>query len=194
MSRSLTNRSLVFIATQTTGWDEDQHEIIEIAMIDGGGSTLLHTAVAPERIETAQPSALEEARYNEGEWAPSPLFSGIAQSVLRCLSGSVVVGYDTQVDMRFVLTMLGKRFSEETLQLVSPHRIDIVTLAWEHLVSCGLESLRLEDICSFLRIPFSSESPSALFRAREIRGVYEKLLRATFFQRWWWRRRSNETS
>jgi DNA polymerase III epsilon subunit-like protein len=190
----LKDRPVVFLDTETTGLDELEHEIIEIAFIDGNGDTLLHTAVKPEHIETASPYALEINGYNEGEWAPSPWWKDIAAEVHRLLQGVVIVGQNVQFDMRFINRSLKRYFVAQGLDAeqvdaemkkVGYHLIDTVTLSWEHLAPAGLRSLSLAAVCDFLGVENPGEH-SALWDARTTRRVYEILLRAGTIQRIWW--------
>jgi DNA polymerase-3 subunit epsilon len=192
---ALKNRPLVFIDIETTGLDENKHEILEIAVLGEDGETLLHTAVKPEHIETASPKALEINGYNPGEWEPSPLFGEIADKVHELLSGPVIAGQNVSFDMRFVNRALRHAFAERgmseeevdaKMESVSYHLIDTVTLAYEHLAPGGLRSLSLWAVCKWLGI-VNKKAHSALSDIRATREVYYALYQATSWDRFWWR-------
>ena len=195
MSRRPQSRTWVFVATHTTGLDENRHEIVDVAILDSDGKTLLHTAVLPKNLDTADADVLAFTGYNDGEWAPSPEFAALARSILGHLTGPVIVGHNTQLDMRFLNHLMRRAFVVEELEpeeiegmlgRVDTRFIDTVTLAWEQLADLGgLKSLSLQDVCAYLRIHYKADS--ALSDARASRAVYEKLLRANAWQRWWWR-------
>jgi len=190
----LKDRPVVFLDTETTGLDEMKHEIIEIALVGSDGETILHTAVKPEHIETASPRALEVNGYNPGEWEPSPLWEDIAEKVHRELQEVIVVGQNVSFDMRFVHRSLERYFVakglspdevDEELGKIGYHKIDTVTLAWEHLAHVGIRSLSQWAICDVLGIVNPGEH-SALHDIRTTMKVYKTLIRANGFQRWWW--------
>lgn len=192
-------RPLVFVDTETTGLDENKHEIIDIAIVGEDGATIFNTNVKPRHIETADPKALEINGYNAGEWEPSPYFTDIAERVLDLLSGPVIVGQNVQFDMRFInrelrTALVANGLSEEEtakkMRKVSYHMIDTVTLIYEHLGPCGITSLSLKPTADFLGIELDN-AHTALADARATREVFYKLLRATWWQRlkWKWRAR-----
>lgn len=199
MSRRPQNRTWVFVATHTTGLDENQHEVIDLALLDSNGDTLLHTAFLPKNLEAADQDVLDSVGFSPGDWAPSPRFGKKARQILGHLTGPVIVGHNTQLDMRFINRLLRAAFVAEELEpeeietmmaRLDDRFIDTVTLAWEQLADLGgLKSLSLEDVCSFLRIDYKPNH-SALEDARASREVYEKLLRAGWWQRWRWKWRA----
>jgi DNA polymerase III epsilon subunit-like protein len=174
----------VFISALTTGPDQHEHELLEIAVLNAAGQTLLHTAVAPTKIHTAEPESLVKANYSAGDWAPSPFSTTIAKQIQVLLAGAILVGHDTQFTMRFVHHLLKETLG--TAEKVDTRFIDTVTLMWEQLVPLGLTNLTLEDASFFLRLPFKPNH-SALDDARAARVLYLKLLRAGPLQRLWWK-------
>ena len=184
---------LVYVATHTTGLDEHEHEVIDLALLDSDGNTLLHTAFFPENLAAADPEMLETVGFNPGEWAPSPPFAKKARRILGYLTRATIVGHNTQLDMRFINRLLRDAFTaaelepeeiDEMMGRIDTQFVDIVTLAWEHL---GL--MDLEEICIYLRIPYTANH-SALEDARASLAVYEELRQASAWNRWWWRWRA----
>jgi len=176
----------VFVAVQTSGPDENQDEILDLAIVAADGATILHTAFLPGS-DTELP---EELGYSPGDLAPSPLFVQTAQRILAELAAVTIVGHDPQLAMRFIRRQLRLAFAEEDkeevdemLARISSPYIDTVTLAWEQLPA--LNDRSLEAVCAYLRIPYRAHH-SALEDARAARIVQRTLVRGTALKRWWW--------
>ena len=183
-----TTHTHVFVATRTSGPDENTDEILDIAILAADGSMLFHTAIAPEHINEFP----EESGYTRGDLAPSPFFGAIAYQVLDLLAGPVIAGHDTQLSMRFINHWLQEALGEDELAQTRLARInnlyvDTLTLAWEQLPA--LENRDLEDVCHYLRIPYQANH-SSLEDARAAHTVYETLLQGSAWNRWWWKRRA----
>jgi DNA polymerase III epsilon subunit-like protein len=193
---TLDDRPLVFVAVHTSGSDETVHEVIDLAIVDEDGDSLLHTAIAPQALASANPDALAENGYSPGEWAPSPLFGAKARQILGHLTGPLVAGYDTQFHMRFLNRLMRSSFEAEELDpeevdammaRIYPMYVDAMSLAYEQLGDLGgLKSLSLEDVAKFLKIPYEPNH-SALMDARTAQQVYTTLFQAGPFRRWWWK-------
>ena len=82
---------------------------------------------------------------------------------------------------------------QKAYRVLSRHVIDTTTLAWEHLVPCGLDRLNLDAICEFLGIELDrSERHGALADVQACRAAYLMMLRATEEQRIAWRERDKD--
>ena len=184
----LRHAPVVFLDTETTGLDPETHEIVEIAIVALDGSVLLNTKVKPVNIEAASPRALEVNGYNEADWAGAPTFDEIKEDVMAALKHKVIVGQNPQFDRNFVVEALSRCGVEKAYRKLKRHTIDTITLAWEHLVPCGLDRLNLGAECEFLGIPL--EAHQALADAQGCRAVYLMTLRATEEQRFAWRERA----
>jgi DNA polymerase-3 subunit epsilon len=180
---------VVFLDVETTGLDADVHEIMEIAVVDIEGRTLIDTKVKPTSLETASEEALKINGYADHPelWENAPTFKDIHGDVLGALEGKVIVGQCPYFDRDFVVAELDRCGVGKAYRKVKRHVIGTETLAWEHLVPCGLDNLSLAPICKFLGVPLErSERHSALHDARAARGVYLMLLRADADQRKMW--------
>jgi len=180
----LGEKPLVCVDVETTGLDENEHEILEISIIALDGSVILHTKVKPQNIEAAHPKALEVNGYNEADWADAPTWNEIAPKVKEALTDVVLMGQNVSFDMRFINAALKR--TDVGNAGISYHLVDTVTLAYVHLVPCGLRSVSLGAVCEFLG--YSNEGAhSALADTQRTLKVYRALSRATWFSRLWWR-------
>ena len=68
------------------------------------------------------------------------------------------------------------------------HRIDTVTLAYEHLAPCGLEKLSLDTVCTFLGIT-NEGAHTAMADVERCQAAYDTLRCAGPLKRLWWRLR-----
>jgi DNA polymerase III epsilon subunit-like protein len=145
------DRNRAFLDTETTGLDPITNEIVEIAIIrerpDGTLIDEWSTKVKPQRIETAHPRALEVNGYNEAAWADAPLFDDIADEVADRLLDCVLIGHNVAFDHGFIKEALKRAGSKVRLPY---HKIDTVTLVYEHLAPLGCTSLSLDRVREFL--------------------------------------------
>ncbi len=183
--KTLLEKPRRFVDTETTGLDPDVHEIIEIAIIDEHGNEILHTKVKPQHIETAHPVALRVNGYNEEDWKNAPTWEEIAPAVSEALQGALIFGQNIRFDYEFITRHM-KKVDSKLLKGLGYHTIDTITLAWEHLGPCGVKSVSLDRICTFLGIS-NEGAHTALVDARRCLEVYHLLLRASPLQRLWWR-------
>jgi DNA polymerase III epsilon subunit family exonuclease len=189
----LRQQPVVVLDTETTGLDPKVHEILEIAIVALDGTVLLDTKVKPVNIEVASPEALKINGYNEADWADAPTFDEIKDKVMEALKHKIIVGQNPQFDRNFVVEALDRCGVEKAYRKVKRHTIDTVTLAWEHLVPCGLNRLNLTAECEFMGIPLDRETRhGALADAMATRTLYLMTLRATEEQRMAWRQRAKD--
>lgn len=179
-------RPIIFLDVETTHLKPgaDAGEILEIAIIDLSGTTLLHEKIAPEHIETAQQEALDINGFDPDVWGKEAVsFVKVAEEVARLMSGSIIIGQVPSFDRGFVLHEL-QRLGVDAGG-ISYHMVDTSTLIWEHLTPpCGSVSLGWG--CRALAIS-NDGAHTALADVRRCREVYLKLTRATWAHRLWWR-------
>lgn len=180
----LGEKPVVVVDVETTGLDETVHEIVEISIITLKGDILLHTKVKPVDISTAHPKALEVNGYNEADWEDAPTWNEIAPQVKAALTNVVLLGQNISFDMRFINEGLKK--TDVGNQGVSYHTVDTVTMAYEHLVPCGLRSVSLAAVCEFLGLSNKGAHTALVDTVRTLQ-VYRMLNRATWLNRLWWR-------
>jgi hypothetical protein len=145
---------LAFIDTETTSLDPLKAEVIDFAaiIVDGMNGEVLeifHTKIAPEHIEDAEPKALEINGYaaNPEAWALAPKMGAIGPHIVGLLKGCTIVGHNVSFDEN----MLNSHFKRSGVEGKIPyHKIDTVTLAYEHLVPLGLKRVSLDSIREFM--------------------------------------------
>lgn len=144
---TLREKPLAFLDTETTGLTPGRHEVIEVAVLVG--DRLYHWMVRPERLEDAEPKALEVngyARFPE-RWEGAKTMREVGPEIMAALKGAVVVGHNVGFD----LDMLNAHMRKVGLNPHLPyHKVDTVTLAYTRLAPLGLEKLSLDTIRAFL--------------------------------------------
>ena len=95
----------------------------------------------------------------------------------------VLVGHNVGFDLDFLQEGINRAGLPDKL---SYHKIDTVTLAFEHLVPCGLTSLSLDRIRKFLGWDMT-DAHSALKDTEDARRLYYLLVRAPWWRRLLWR-------
>lgn len=146
------NRPLCFIDTETTGLDPNVAEVIEIAISrrePDGSESHYYTLVQPENIEAASPKALEMNGYQDdpSRWLNAPPLAEVGESILSFLDGGILVGHNVGFDEQMLSANL-KRAG--VAGRVPYHKIDTVTLVYEHLFPQGLEWASLGAVRTFL--------------------------------------------
>jgi DNA polymerase-3 subunit epsilon len=144
---SLSDKPLAVLDTETTGLIPGKHEVIEVAVLVG--DTLHHWLVRPERLEDAEPKALEVNGYarNPERWDGAKTMLEVAPEILTVLKGAVVVGHNVGFD----LDMLNGHMRKVGLHPRLPyHKVDTTTLAYTRLAPLGLDRLALDAIRDFL--------------------------------------------
>lgn len=93
---------VVFLDTETTGLDHDA-EIIEIAVLDARGATLLDTLVRPDRPIPADASRIHG--IDDALVAGAPRWPEVAPLLIPLLLGRRVIVYNADFDARLVNQM-----------------------------------------------------------------------------------------
>jgi len=189
MARTPIHRKIkAFIDTETTGLDQNEGEIIEIAIVreyPSGISDRWSTKVRPQHIETAEPEALAVNGYTPEAWEGAPTFDQIAEQVKHRLTDVICIGHNVAFDCEFIEAEMRR----VGIKVRFYHKIDTVTLAQEHLVPCGLRSLSFDNIRRFLGWPLEGRH-AALEDTVDCQRLYHLLDRAGHRQRLYWRLRN----
>ena len=93
---------VVFLDTETTGIDGNA-EIVEIAIVDAGGATLLDTLVRPDGyipLEVIRIHGIDDAMV-----ADAPRWTEVYPEALRLIDGRPTVVYNAEFDLRLVNQM-----------------------------------------------------------------------------------------
>jgi DNA polymerase-3 subunit epsilon len=182
----LSRRPLAFLDTETTGLDPTTHEVIEIAIIredPGGLVDTWSTKIKPRDIGAADEYALKVNGYTEEAWADAPTMAEVAPRILNLLRDSVIVGHNVSFDEAFINSSLKRAGVDRRIPY---HKVDTVTLAYEHLVPYGLTSLSLDNIRKFLGWSLDG-AHTALKDTEDARQLFKLLVNARRRDRirWW---------
>ena len=184
------SRPVAWVDTETTGLNADIQEVIDVAVVfdrdvaerfhiphltfpDGADYAYYSSKVKPERMDLAEPKALEINGYTAEAWADAPSAASVVQVLQVLFKDVVLAGHNVPFDKGFLESMIqrtGSRFR------FGHHLVDTTTLAYARLVPAGLEKLSLDSIRNFLGWP-KAGGHAALFDALDARRL-TKLLTA----------------
>ena len=177
-------REIVFLDTETTGLDSLRAEVIEFAAVKvypDGTEEALYFLIRPERIEDAEPKALEVNGYAKApeRWATAPTMADVGDQIAEFLRGTVLCGHNVSFDE----AMLNANLQRSGIKKRVPyHKVDTTALAYEHLVPLGLPGLSLDKIRDFL--DWDKEGAhTAMKDVRDTQRLYNLLARMN----WWGR-------
>lgn len=175
---------LVFIDTETTGLDPSKHEIIEIAFQVVEEGRVLHwfqSKIRPQKIEDAEQKALEINGYaaNPDAWSQAPTIAEVGPVIIPLLTGCILVGHNVSFDEEFLKQNLKRAGVPGKIPY---HKIDTVTLAYEHLFPLGLQKSSLDSVRDFLG--WSKEGAhTAMKDVSDTRNLFELCWGMTFWGR-----------
>jgi DNA polymerase III subunit epsilon len=90
----------VFLDTETTGLNPPRDKVVEIAIINGKGKTLLNTLVNPER---EIPMEVIDIHGIDNEMVKSsPTIEDLEPQLIEILSGKKLIVYNLGFDIRFL--------------------------------------------------------------------------------------------
>jgi len=124
------NKKLAFIDTETTGFDIEKHEIIEIGGViveqeEGKPIRIVdefEIKIQPERIEDADPEALSINGYNEAEWMFALGKKQAMELFAEKTKDAVMVAHNIAFDYSF----LSKAFSDTGVE----NKMSVLKLFW----------------------------------------------------------------
>lgn len=177
---------ILVLDTETTGLKPSNHEIIEIAMvsyfINDDGEWFLHKKfeekLKPQRIEDAEPIALEVNGYSAEKWQNAKTFKEVLPEIKEIIEKSdLLLGQNLYFDLSFIQGELKRLGQDQKIQY--PPYIDTKSMA-DPLVSQGwLDSSRLDYLCERLKVDFSGRAHTALVDCERTFEVFQKLLEET---------------
>lgn len=174
MKTPLAARRRAFVDVETTGLDPATHEIIEFAVVFDDGQ-FESFKVLPRHPETADPAALAVNGWTPEEWKHDALGQRTAAArIFHLLQDAIVVGFNVGFDASFIRAML--RREGFNANEICRHCGDPVTLALEHLVPKGLDSLSLKNVMTFLGMEPEPDIHRALAGARGCKSVWDALV------------------
>lgn len=176
---------ICFIDIETTGLNPVLHEILEVAAVKEHPDGRLEFYIAkirPINIKAADETALKINRFYSRDWSDAFKPDYVADELSKFLHGCSVCAHNVQFDMDFISEFFAQY---ETPCKVDRRYLDTMTLVHEHLLPCGLKSMGLDSIRSFLGWSLV-DNHTAFKDAADVRRLYHLLCRASFLSRFWW--------
>ena len=179
---------------ETTGFDADVHEIIEIGLVvvDQRSLKVLDewsVKVRPQKIRTAAEKALKVAGYNKLDWVNAIGLKEAMQVYSKKTKTAVFVAQNSFFDWSF----LSRAFKETGIEdYTDYHRADLFTIGWFTLSQLVLNSLNgskaskakklkglrkftLKDMCEYFGLEPEPMPHRALNGARKAHEIIRKL-------------------
>ena len=179
MRKLALERDLVFVDIESSGFDCDTHEILEIAAIrttpDARDvrSAIEHRTL-PVRLETADPQALIVNHYNPEQWIETGVELSVAlDSFLNiCFGGVTLVAHSATFDWGFLRKALTHK---SLLKDLDYHIICTASLAWPLVMRGEVVSTKLETLCTHFGISNVGQH-SAMRDVERMLEVYRRLV------------------
>lgn len=177
--------NLAFIDTETTGFDPEKHEIIEIACLVASQAVdaqnkphfdvldEFEVKIKPTHLDTADPEALLINHYNEMDW----LFAVDLPKALEQLSekadGAIMVAQNVAFDYQF----LNKAFSVTGVKnKMHFQKLDVISIAFAKLYNDErVQKYNLWALAEHFNL-LNEKSHSAMADVRLTFEIYKKLL------------------
>jgi DNA polymerase III epsilon subunit-like protein len=178
---------IVFLDTETTGLDPFRATVLEVAMIRreaDGSESRFHSKIRPteQELEEAEPEALRVNGYaaNPEAWEGAPTMAEVGGQISDFVKGArALCGHNVSFDEKMLAAAL-KRHG--ILRKIPYHKIDTVTLAFEHLVPLGLGRVSLDSVRDFLG--WSREGAHAALKdAEDAMRLFDLCWRMGFWRR-----------
>ncbi len=177
--------NLAFIDVETTGFDPDKHEIIEIGGIiarqvpvPGRGAKLevieeFEYKIKPEHLETASPEALRVNSYNDADWLFAISLAEAMKLVQEKTANAMMVGQNVNFDWNFIQAAFKKCGLENKMFF---QKLDLIPMAFtKSYHETGLERFNLEALANYFDVK-SETFHSALADVRTTFNIYKKVL------------------
>lgn len=170
--------NIVLVDCETTGLDSQKHDIIELGFIIFCSETFkvygkFNFKIKPERIEDANPRALEVNGYSKKDWKDAISAKEALTFFADASQGCHFMAHNCPFDWSFVEAALKKYDIPHTLNY---HKLDTLSIAWSKIPHDKLQSWSLKTICTYLKIPPEPKVHRALNGAECAYQVYKKLM------------------
>ncbi len=175
------NKKLAFLDLETTGFDTEKQEIIEIGVVivnqkDGVLGDIVdewEIKIQPEKIENADAEALAINGYNEADWMFAVNLKQAMETFAEKTKDCVMVAHNVAFDYSF----LAKAFSTTGIEnKMFFAKIDTISFAFAKLHKVeNAPRLSLGALCDYFGIE-NERAHTALADTRATVEVYRKLL------------------
>ena len=175
--------NLAFVDIETTGFDPDKHEIIEIGLVlvkqlGGEGKEFevideIEYKVKPERISDADPQALRVNGYDPSQWVFAMSLEEAMKAFAEKTKDAIFVAHNVAFDLSFIDHAFKTTGVEN--KMFYP-KLDTISMAFAKLhTNPKVEKFRLQKLCEHFGIQ-NEKAHTALADARATFEVYEKLM------------------
>jgi DNA polymerase-3 subunit epsilon len=130
-------KPLVWLDTETTGFNPRKQEMISISMIDEDGKPMLkhpvtgemvnELKITPQNLEEATQEALDINGYTEEKWKDSVPFADVAGQIAEIVKSHRMAGHNVQFDRGFIEADLEKAGRPAR---ADPETVDTMSLSW----------------------------------------------------------------
>ncbi len=175
------NKKLAFIDIETTGFDVEKQEIIEIGVVimnqkDGVLGEMVEEfeiKIQPEKIENADAEALAMNGYNEAEWMFAVSLKQAMEMFAEKTKDCVMVAHNVAFDYSFLAKAFATTGVENKMFFA---KIDTISFAYAKLHKVpDAPRLSLGALCDYFGIE-NERAHTALADTRATVEVYRKLL------------------
>ncbi len=176
---------LVFLDTETTGFDSDTHELIEIGGVvvdqDWSGEKPVFTEraqfeikIKPEHIETADPVSLRVNKYDPADWVFAYTLEEGMKMLAKKTEGCIMVAHNLCFDAGFIDRAFKKTGVENTMHYL---RLDTITMAFAKLHNeTDIDKYSLRTLTEYFHIE-NKNAHTALSDARSLFELYQHLMK-----------------
>lgn len=171
---------ITFLDVETTGLDPLQHELLEVGLVRVTADLATEigswrTLIIPQRLDVAEPKALEVCGFDADRWAEEGVALDVALAALSpWLDGAYLAGHHVGFDAAFVNAAYARTGIERPA--LGHRMLDTVSLSWPLQMRGEVDSLALSAVAAQLGIE-RREPHRALEDARTALEVARALLR-----------------
>lgn len=175
------NKKLAFIDIETTGFNVEKQEVIEIGLVivnqkDGILGEIIdefEVKIQPEKIENADAEALSINGYNEAEWMFAVSLQQAMEMLAEKTKDCVMVAHNVAFDYAFLAKAFAITGVENKMFFA---KIDTISFAFAKLHKItDAPRLNLKSLCEYFGIK-NERAHTALADTRATVEVYRKLL------------------
>lgn len=175
------NKKLAFLDIETTGFDVEKQEIIEIGVVivnqkDGVLGDVVEEfelKIKPEKLENASAEALAINGYNEMEWMFAMTLEQAMTVFAEKTKDCVMVAHNVAFDYSFIAKAFSDTGIENQMYFA---KLDTISFAFAKLHKLpDMPRLNLGSLCEYFGIT-NDRAHTALADTRATVEVYRKLL------------------
>jgi len=179
--------NLAFVDVETTGFNPDEHEVIELGAIvarqvpsgdpeKGPRLEIIHELeykIKPQHIETADPGALRVNGYSEADWLFAADLEQVMKDFAEKTAGATFVAHNLVFDWNFINKAFEKSSVKSKLHYAKLDTISIAFARLYHLEKA--QAFSLKALAELTGVE-NEKAHTALADARTTMRVYKKLL------------------